>query len=151
MNQRQLSSEPEVYTFREQKILDYLVFLNEHYPTASRYPVRLLRIKEKRIVPSHYPGRRWYLCPNCKHVFLEDLGDYTYSYRPHAINLIGTYFVYEDWKHKKAIHCCSKSCLAGATVKFAIESLTEEGKKYIHLSNIKLDINTIIEKFHCID
>lgn len=46
MNQRQLSREPEVYTFREQKILDYLVFLNEHYPTASRYPVRLLRIKE---------------------------------------------------------------------------------------------------------
>ena len=55
MNQRQLSREPEVYTFREQKILDYLVFLNEHYPTASRYPVRLLRIKEQSVVQTAIP------------------------------------------------------------------------------------------------
>lgn len=148
MIQKERSFHPHIYTFQEQKKLDHLLFLNEHHPTMSHYPVRLLRMKEKRLVPSNYTGRRWYLCPNCQHVFLEALGDYSYTFRPHPINLMGTYFTFDHRNYKKSIHCCSKECLARTTVKFALKSLTDEGKEYIHTRKIRFDIHAIIKKFH---
>lgn len=139
---------PRYETFYERQVIDQLTYVNHYLPTRSHYPIRHLRIRETHLVPSNYRGREWYSCPACKHVFIEELGDYIYTYHPDSLNLNSCFIKFDRKKWKKAVHCCSKKCLTNEATKFAIKSITEQGKIAIRTRKIRADIREVIEKFH---
>lgn len=139
---------PSHQTLYERRVIEQLTYSNYYIPTESHYPIRLLRIREKHLVPSNYRGREWYLCPGCEHVFIEEFGDYSYTYHPHGLNLNSSFIKFDRKKWKKAVHCCSKECLLKEATKFAIKSVTKQGKIVIRTRKIRSDIREAIEKFH---
>lgn len=139
---------PKFNTFYERQVIEQLTFSNHYFPTKSHYPIRLLRIKEKHIVSSNYQGRQWHFCPACKQLFIEELGDYTYIFHPHGTNLNSSFIRFDRKEWKKAVHCCSKECLTKAAARFAIKSVTEQGRIVIQVRKIRGDIKEVVEKFH---
>lgn len=148
MNLTSTYDRPKFKTFYERQVIEQLTYSNHYLPTKSHYPIRLLRIKETHIVPSKYQGRQWQLCPSCKQLFIEDLGDYTYTFHPHTTNLNSSYIHFDRKEWKKPMHCCSKECLTKAAARFAIKSVTEQGRLVIQVRKIREDIKEVIETFH---
>lgn len=137
-------------SFEDQQSIDQLIFLNNNFPTKSLYPVRLLRIQQKRYIESSYRvhGRKWHICPGCLHPFSEDLNDHCYTFRPDHLNLTSSFFQFEYDEFRKVIHCCSKGCLTASATIFARDSLTAKGRKYIAPNKINRDIQDIVRTFH---
>lgn len=132
----------------ERQAIEQLTYSNHYLPTKSHYPIRLLRIKEKHIVPSCYQGRQWQLCPSCKQLFIEDLGDYSYTFHPKSTKLNSRFIHFDRKEWKEVVHCCSKECLTKAATRFAIKSVTEQGRLVIQVRKIREDIKEVIETFH---
>ncbi|MBU5359583.1 hypothetical protein KQI58_00665 [Enterococcus raffinosus] len=139
---------PKYHSFYERQAIERLLYSNNYFPTKSHYPIRRLRIKEKHIVPSNYKERKWHLCPGCDKLFIEDLGDYVYSYHPNNMNSVNGLIKVKRKEWKTAIHCCSKECLYQEVVKFALSSVTNQGRKIIKTRRIRTDIKEVIDKFH---
>lgn len=148
MIQTKILSAPKYNSFFERQAIERLLHLNHYFPTKSHYPIRRLRIKEKHIVPSNYQDGQWHLCPGCKHAFLEELRDYIYSYHPSNLNLANNFIRFDRKKWENAVYCCSKECLTKVVVRFALASVTDQGKKFIHMRRIRMDIKEVIENFH---
>lgn len=148
MNLTSTYDRPTFNPFYERQAIEQLTYSNHYLPTKSHYPIRLLRIKERHIVPSIYQGREWRLCPSCWQLFIEELGDYTYTFHPHSSTLNSSYIHFDRKEWKEVVHCCSKECLTKAAARFAIKSVTEKGKLVIHVRKIREDIKEVIETFH---